>query len=128
MESLLSKEELSNPGYETFQFIYLMATPDSKNFFFALPQEVIDGYADRFDYTEQAGNMPLVPQMIEKAHDARVKILLCFGGQQEFRPFLEKPERISKFVGYMVRLVGNNDYDGIDIDWEITLERSCTPA
>ena len=123
VESLLSKEELSNPGYETFQFIYLMATPDWKNFDFDLPQEVIDGYADRFDYTEQAGNMPLVPQMIEKAHDARVKILLCFGGQQEFRPFLEKPERISKFVGYMVRLVGNNDYDGIDIDWEITLDK-----
>lgn len=29
--------------------------------------------------------------MIGEVHAAGGKILLCFGGQQEFRPFLEKP-------------------------------------
>lgn len=123
VESLLSREELSNPGYDVFHFIYLMATPDWKGLDFDRPQEVVDGYADGFDYRKQGGNMPLVPLMIEKAHDSNTKILLCFGGQQEFVPFLENPDRISKFVGYMVRLVENNGYDGIDIDWEITLDK-----
>lgn len=123
VESLLSREELSNPGYDVFHFIYLMATPDWKGLDFDRPQEVVDSYADGFDYRKQGGNMPLVPLMIEKAHDSNTKILLCFGGQQEFVPFLENPDRISKFVGYMVRLVENNGYDGIDIDWEITLDK-----
>ena len=28
VESLLSEAELTNPGYDAFQFIYLMATPE----------------------------------------------------------------------------------------------------
>lgn len=123
VESLLSEAELSNPGYEDFQFLYLMAVPDWKNIDFDLPQERINEYADCFDYTAQPGNMKLVPQVIRKAHEGGTKILLCFGGQQEFVPFLEKPERIARFVEYMVRLVDGNDYDGIDIDWEITLDK-----
>lgn len=67
--------------------------------------------------------MALVPSMIEKAHAAGARILLCFGGQQEFLPLLENPDRIAKFVGYMVRLVEKNGYDGIDMDWEITLDK-----
>ena len=123
VESLLTQEELSDPGYDAFQFIYLMAAPDWKNLDFDLPQDSILGYADRFGYRSQKGPMSLVPDMIVKAHAGKTKVLLCFGGQQEFRPFLEKPERIARFVGYMVRLVERNDYDGIDIDWEITLDK-----
>lgn len=123
VESLLSRAELLNPGYDAFQFIYLMATPDWKKLDFDLPQSRILDYADAFDYSRENGTMSLVPAMIEKAHAADAKILLCFGGQQEFKPFLENPERISKFVAYMVRVAGNNDYDGIDIDWEITLDK-----
>ena len=61
--------------------------------------------------------MALAPSMIEKAHAAGARILLCFGGQQEFLPLLENPDRIPRFVGYMVRLVEKNGYDGIDMDW-----------
>lgn len=123
VESLLSPEELSHPGYESFQFIYLMATPEWQKIDFDQPQETINACADGFDYREAKGNMPLVPLLIEKAHARKTRVLLCFGGQQEFVPFLEKPERISKFTEYMVRLVERNDYDGIDIDWEITLDK-----
>ena len=123
VESLLSAEEVANPGYDVFQFIYLMATPDWKNLDFDQPQDVVDGYATQFDYAKAGGKMALVPRVIEQAHAAKAKILLCFGGQQEFIPFLENPDRISKFVGYMVRLVEKNGYDGIDMDWEITLDK-----
>lgn len=123
VESLLSEEEVANPGYDAFQFIYLMATPDWKNLDFDQPQDVVDGYATQFDYVMQGGKMALVPRVIEQAHAAKTKVLLSFGGQQEFVPFLENPDRISKFVGYMVRLVEKNGYDGIDMDWEITLDK-----
>ena len=124
VESLLSEEELSNPGYDVFQFIYVMATPPRWNELdFDQPQDVVDGYATQFDYLKQGGKLALVPLMIGKAHATGTKILLCFGGQQEFLPLLENPDRIAKFVGYMVRLVEKNGYDGIDMDWEITLDK-----
>lgn len=123
VESLLSREELAAPDYDTFRFLYLMATPDWKTIDFDQPQESINDFADRFDYSRQEGNMPLVPQMIARAHESDTKILLSFGGQKEFLPFVERPERIGRFTEYMVRLVDKNDYDGIDIDWEITLDK-----
>ena len=95
VESLLSEEELSNPGYDVFQFIYVMATPPRWNELdFDQPQDVVDGYATQFDYLKQGGKLALVPLMIGKAHATGTKILLCFGGQQEFLPLLENPDRI----------------------------------
>ena len=123
VESLLSEAELTNPGYDAFQFIYLMATPEWAGLDFDRPQDAVDAYATQFDYLKQGGKMALVPSMIEKAHAAGARILLCFGGQQEFLPLLENPDRIPRFVGYMVRLVEKNGYDGIDMDWEITLDK-----
>lgn len=124
VESLLSEAELSGPGYEAFDFVYLMAAPAKWwTLDFDLPEAEIVRRADAFDYASAPGNMPLVPRMIGEVHAAGGKILLCFGGQQEFRPFLEKPERLTKFEAYMVRLVERNDYDGIDMDWEITIDK-----
>ena len=123
VESLLSEAELTNPGYDAFQFIYLMATPEWAGLDFDRPQDAVDAYATQFDYLKQGGKMALAPSMIEKAHAAGARILLCFGGQQEFLPLLENPDRIPRFVGYMVRLVEKNGYDGIDMDWEITLDK-----
>ena len=100
-----------------------MATPEWAGLDFDRPQAAVDAYATQFDYLKQGGKMALVPSMIEKAHAAGARILLCFGGQQEFLPLLENPDRIAKFVGYMVRLVEKNGYDGIDMDWEITLDK-----
>ena len=126
VESLLSEAELTNPGYDAFQFIYLMATPEWAGLDFDRPQDAVDAYATQFDYLKQGGKMALAPSMIEKAHAAGARILLCFGGQQEFLPLLENPDRIPRFVGYMVRLVEKNGYDGIDMDWEITLDKELT--
>lgn len=86
VESLLSEAELTNPGYDAFQFIYLMATPEWAGLDFDRPQDAVDAYATQFDYLKQGGKMALAPSMIEKAHAAGARILLCFGGQQEFLP------------------------------------------
>lgn len=123
VESLLSEAELSNPNYGDFEFIYLMAVPEWPKIDFDLPQDSVNAYADNFDYHTAPGNMPLVPRLIEKAHARNTNVLLCFLGQKEFLPFLEKPERLSKFTEYIVRLIDRNDYDGVDIDWEITIDK-----
>ena len=70
VESLLSEAELTNPGYDAFQFIYLMATPEWAGLDFDRPQDAVDAYATQFDYLKQGGKMALVPSMIEKAHAA----------------------------------------------------------
>lgn len=124
VESLLSEAEMSNPGYEAFDFIYLMAAPTHwSEIDYDRPRSEIESLADAFDYTRAGGHMPLVPQMIRKAHEVGAKILLSLGGQQEFRPFLERPERLRNLEAYLLRLVADNDYDGLDIDWEITLDK-----
>ena len=71
VESLLSEAELTNPGYDAFQFIYLMATPEWAGLDFDRPQDAVDAYATQFDYLKQGGKMALVPSMIEKAHSPR---------------------------------------------------------
>lgn len=76
VESLLSEAELTNPGYDAFQFIYLMATPEWAGLDFDRPQDAVDAYATQFDYLKQGGKMALVPSMIEKAHAAGARILL----------------------------------------------------
>lgn len=123
VESLLTPEEVNNPSYDAFQFIYLMATPAWSKLDFDQPRDSLLAEADRFDYRTGGGKRPLVPRLIEQAHEQGARVLLCFGGQQEFRPFLERPERIANLADYMVRVVANNDYDGLDIDWEITLDK-----
>jgi len=67
VESLLSEAELTNPGYDAFQFIYLMATPEWAGLDFDRPQDAVDAYATQFDYLKQGGKMALAPSMIEKA-------------------------------------------------------------
>ena len=57
VESLLSEAELTNPGYDAFQFIYLMATPEWAGLDFDRPQDAVDAYATQFDYLKQGGSL-----------------------------------------------------------------------
>lgn len=123
VESLIGEAELASPDYGKFRFIYFMAVPqDWMKQDFGMPQESIDRMADRFDYARAGGNMPLVPRLIAQAHACGCSVLLSLGGQQEFVPFLEHPERLAGLARYLVRLVERNDYDGVDIDWEYTID------
>lgn len=121
VSGLLSEAELSNPCYDRFQFIYVMGSPAWWTVNFDRPQEAILRDADAFDYSSLEGGIALTPEMIRQAHAAGTKILLCFGGTEQFRPMLERPERFASLADYMVRVVQNNGFDGIDIDWESTV-------
>ena len=121
VSGLLTEAELSNPRYDRFQFIYVMASPAWWNIDFDRPQEAILRDADAFDYSLLEGGIALTPEMVRQAHAAGTKILLCFGGTEQFRPMLERPERFASLADYMVRVVENHGFDGIDIDWESTI-------
>lgn len=119
----LTAEELANPGYEDYDFIYLMGAPAWWEVDFSRPESEVLQKADAFSYAALDGGMKLTPEFIDKAHEAGTKVLLCFGGTDQFIPLLKDPSQFGKLAAYMVRIAGNNGYDGIDIDWELTVDK-----
>ncbi len=59
--------------------------------------------------------------MNQKVHEANKKILLAFGGagnSDGFGPMAVDSVSRKKFVNNVYRFITDNNYDGIDIDWE----------
>ncbi|WP_165250842.1 glycoside hydrolase family 18 protein [Paludisphaera soli] len=56
-----------------------------------------------------------------EAHAAGVKVLISLGGwgwDDQFRAIVADREAEARYVEAVVRMVDENDYDGIDLDWE----------
>ena len=56
-----------------------------------------------------------------KAHQAGVKVLLSLGGwgwDKQFAAIVSKPEAEDRYVKSVMAIIKDNDYDGIDLDWE----------
>jgi chitinase len=56
-----------------------------------------------------------------KAHEAGVKVLVSLGGwgwDKQFASIVSKPEAEDRYVKSVMAIVDENDYDGIDLDWE----------
>jgi chitinase len=56
-----------------------------------------------------------------RAHQANVKVLLSLGGwgwDQQFAAIVSKPETFERYVTSVIAVIKDNDYDGIDLDWE----------
>lgn len=58
----------------------------------------------------------LEPQLIDKAHDAGVRILLLLGG--DFGALETKPALVGILVRNLQVFLNRHGYDGVDIDWE----------
>jgi chitinase len=79
-----------------------------------------------FAYPDTAGNISFFagvpnPALIQAAHSANKKILLSFGGQTNsdgFGVMTSDSNYRSNFIKNVVTLLTENNYDGIDIDWE----------
>lgn len=119
---LVTEAELAGPDYDNYHFIYVMGSPAWWQTDFDQNVEEVEKIADRFDYKAMKDGMALTPEMIGKAHEAGSKILLCFGGTDQFIPLMEKPERFRKLAAYILRIIDNYGFDGVDIDWELTVD------
>ena len=62
------------------------------------------------------------PELVPKAHAAKVRVLLCVQGPSKiFKKIAEQPESRLKFAKALKEFVQKNEYDGVDIDWEVPL-------
>jgi chitinase len=59
--------------------------------------------------------------LTSKAHQAGVKVLVSLGGwgwDKQFASIVSKPEAEDRYAKSVMAIVDDNDYDGIDLDWE----------
>ena len=79
-----------------------------------------------FAWPDEEGNILHYDDMISQSitsvvHDHGAKILLSLGGWGNswgFAPSVESQEARSIFIDNIISICENNNYDGIDIDWE----------
>jgi len=79
-----------------------------------------------FAWPESSGEISLYSGMLNPAlnnsvHNAGKKILLAFGGWGQsdgFAPMAADSIARSNFINNVVEMISDNDYDGIDLDWE----------
>lgn len=79
-----------------------------------------------FVWPDAAGNIIvandfLYPELNDAVHNAGKKILITFGGAAQsggFAQMAADPTSRAAFVENVVEFVQNNQYDGVDLDWE----------
>jgi chitinase len=62
-----------------------------------------------------------IGELVRLAHQNNVKVLISVGGwgwDRQFETIAANPARRTVFVGNLVRIVNENQFDGADIDWE----------
>ena len=60
-------------------------------------------------------------ELTSKAHEAGVKVLVSLGGwgwDKQFASIVSQPEAEDRYAKSVMTIVTENDYDGIDLDWE----------
>jgi chitinase len=60
-------------------------------------------------------------ELTGEAHNAGVQVLLSLGGwgwDDQFASIVSKPEAEERYVKSVLEMIDQNDYDGIDLDWE----------
>jgi GH18 family chitinase len=83
------------------------------NYAFLIPRS--DGTLERMS------NLWKLEQIIERAHEKEVKVLISVGGwgwDDQFEALAENQETRQVFTSELITFVEQNGLDGIDIDWE----------
>lgn len=109
-------------NYEEFQFVYFFAQPIWQVADFDKSQEWInDKYVTNWEYANQEG-CQYVDEFIVNVHKNKdAKILLSFQGRDFIRIARNESRRL-KFANMMAQFVKKHNYDGIELDWEHTID------
>ncbi|KGK00119.1 glycoside hydrolase family 18 protein [Thalassotalea sp. ND16A] len=121
---LKSRAQLKQTRFEQFNFMYVMAAPSWQAKDFELTEEQIHNKLVR-DYAYPTGDsgLSLVPELIARAQQKNVKVLLSIPGKDEFNPVAADSTKRALFAKVMAAFVKKYNYDGIEIDWEHTYNR-----
>lgn len=116
------QQEIDQSNYGKFSFIYLSAAPTWEVSDFDKEEvSIMDKYVNDFSYPSGDKGLALVPKMIEKSHLMGAKVLLSFGGGEPFLQITGNEQRRVKFAKMMAQFIKKFNYDGIDLDWEASL-------
>lgn len=120
---LKSKYNVDKSDFKDFQFVYFMAAPKWESKDFDLSQKEINKkYVDDHQYKiSEKDGIALAPYLIKKVHNDGCKILVSFPGQ-EFVEIAKDNNRRMKFANMMAAFVKKYNYDGVELDWEHTID------
>ncbi len=129
MDGLLkSKKQLEQTRFEQFDFMYVMAVPHWTAKDFEMPEkDIMNKLVYNFEYTktnlfsDNYSPVPFIPDLIAKAHKKNVKVLLSIPGTTRFNPIVNDAKKMAVFARVMAAVIKKHNYDGIDIDWESTI-------
>lgn len=122
-ERLKTQEHIAPQNLQEFDLFYLVASPKWIGTDFDLEQLVINKkYIESNNYISHF-NLDLVLKYIDNIHKVGGKVLCSFSGRQ-FIEIASIPERRIKFATMMAQFVKRFNYDGIELDWEHTVNVS----
>lgn len=122
-ERLKTQEYVTPQNLREFDVFYLVASPKWISTDFDQEQAVInEKYIESNNYISHF-NLELVLEYINNIHEAGGKVLCSFPGRQ-FIEIASIPERRMKFANMMAQFVKQFNYDGIELDWEHTVDLS----
>ena len=109
----------ANPDNKVFVGYLFSAPRDNK---FPLYTHICHAFlvADAEGRVRTGRNVPN-RELTAKAHQAGVKVLVSLGGwgwDSQFASIVSKPEAEERYFKSVMAIVDENDYDGIDLDWE----------
>ena len=99
---------------------YLYGHPRTSTSGYTLISATRSSSADEEGNVRKDRNVPS-RDLTAEAHQAGVKVLLSLGGwgwDKQFAAIVSKPEAEDRYVKSVMAIVTDNDYDGIDLDWE----------
>ena len=108
--------------YSKFNFYYLMCYPKwvVSDFDNSL-KDIITKYVTKFNYPNSLSGCGLSTAFIDSVHVAGAKVLLSIQGDS-FIEIANDKERRNKFAIMIAQFIRKYDYDGLDLDWEGTLD------
>jgi chitinase len=119
---LQSRQYLEQIRFDQFNIIYLIAVPRwSADEFGGSGATAFSKYVTADIYPAGDKGMSLVPELIDLAHQYKVKVLLCLQ-DRDFPNVVKETRSRDNFVNTMTAIVKKYNYDGIEVDWEDELD------
>ena len=110
---LKSLDYVRQIDYAQFDYIYLMAAPNWKEYDFSNSgEEIIRDLVTNHAFGKDQG-VDVIRELIAQARACQTKVLLSFAGEG-FRERVEDPALRAKFVDFMVAFIDKYDFDGIE--------------